>query len=83
MLNIVTGEENQPQAILIRGLEGISGPGRVGKTLELDRSFYGEKLPSPRIWIEDAELVEYKTTTRIGIDYAGEWATKEWRFVIA
>ena len=83
MLNIVTGEENQPQAILIRGLEGISGPGRVGKRLELDRDFYGETLPSPRIWIEDAELVEYKTTPRIGIDYAGEWAKKEWRFVIA
>ena len=83
MLNFVTGRENEPQAILIRGVETISGPGRVGRKLELDRSFYGEALPSPRIWVEDADTVaEYQTTPRIGIAYAGEWAKKEWRFVI-
>src|SRR6056297_4118175 len=42
MLNIVTGEENDSSAVLIRGLEDISGPGRVGKALHLDKSFYGE-----------------------------------------
>ena len=83
MLNFVTGKENEPQAVLIRGVETISGPGRVGRKLELDRSFYGETLPSSRIWIEDADkVVEYQTTPRIGIGYAGEWAKKEWRFII-
>ena len=83
MLNFVTGAEGQPQAVLIRGLENISGPGRVGRKLALDRSFYGEILPSSRIWVEDADkVVEYQTTPRIGIDYAGEWSKKEWRFVI-
>ena len=82
MLNIVAGKENEPQAVLIRGLEAISGPGRVGRKLVLDRSFYGEILPSPRIWVEGSdEKPLYKTTPRIGIDYAGEWAKKEWRFV--
>ena len=83
MLNFVTGKENKPQAVLIRGVETISGPGRIGKKLKLDRSFYGETLPSPRIWVENADkVVEYQTTPRIGIAYAGEWAKKEWRFVI-
>ena len=31
MLNIVTGMENDPQAVLIRGLKGCTGPGRVSK----------------------------------------------------
>ncbi|MEZ4999890.1 MAG: DNA-3-methyladenine glycosylase [Bacteroidales bacterium] len=35
MLNIVTGRENDPQAVLIRGVSGISGPGRVARNLEL------------------------------------------------
>lgn len=82
MLNFVTGEEDKPQAVLIRGVEGISGPGRVGRKLALDRSFYGEQLPSSRIWVEDSvEKPEYETTPRIGIGYAGEWTKKEWRFV--
>ncbi len=44
MLNIVTGIENEPTAVLIRGVENISGPGRVGKVLQLNKSFYGENL---------------------------------------
>jgi DNA-3-methyladenine glycosylase len=83
LLNIVTGIEGDASAVLIRGIEGFSGPGRVGRKLQLDRSFYGENLfSSSRIWIEDAEPVsEIKTSKRIGIEYAGEeWSGKLWRF---
>ncbi|WP_167604629.1 DNA-3-methyladenine glycosylase [Maribellus sediminis] len=85
MLNIVTGRENDASAVLIRGLKGISGPGRVGKALQLDKSFYGEDLStSKRLWIEDTGIKpEYITTPRIGITYAGEpWASKPWRYVM-
>jgi len=85
MLNIVTGQENDASAILIRGLEGISGPGKVGKTLRLDKTFYGENLStSNRIWIEDSkEKLKFKTSPRVGIQYAGEpWISKPWRFVL-
>ena len=85
MLNIVTGKENDAAAVLIRGVEGISGPGRVGKALQLDKSFYGENLfTSERIWIENAEPVnKFSTSPRIGINYAGEpWISKPWRFLI-
>ncbi len=85
MLNFVAGKENDPYAVLIRGIEGISGPGRVGKALKLDKSFYGEDLAtSERIWVEDAErTTKIITSPRIGIDYAGEpWTTHHWRFLI-
>lgn len=85
MLNIVTGEENNPQAVLVRGVETLSGPGKLTKALGIDKSFYGEDLiTSERIWFEDAGLKPIvKTSPRIGIDYAGEyWASRPWRFYI-
>ncbi|SHF44936.1 DNA-3-methyladenine glycosylase [Mariniphaga anaerophila] len=84
MLNIVAGRKEDASAVLIRGLENIEGPGRVGKELLLDKSFYGENLSvSKRIWIEDSEVeLEYATSPRVGINYAGEpWVSKPWRFV--
>lgn len=84
MLNIVSGKENSPEAILIRGVEGCVGPGRVGKLYQLDGSFYGEDLAqSDKIWIEDTPLEgNILSTPRIGIDYAEEtWRNKPWRFI--
>lgn len=85
MLNIVTEKENIPQALLIRGISGYDGPGKLTNALNIDKSFYGENLEiSNRIWIEkNIEKVKFKTTPRIGIDYAGEpWKSKLWRFVL-
>lgn len=85
MMNIVAGEENNPQAILVRGVENFSGPGRFTKAFGIDKSYYGEDLTtSQRIWIEDAGLSPVvKTSPRIGIDYAGEfWKSRQWRFYI-
>ena len=85
MLNFVTGDVGDSSAVLIRGVEGISGPGRVGRALQLDKSFYGETLAtSERIWIEDAGLKpQFTTAPRVGIDYAGEpWISKPWRFIV-
>jgi DNA-3-methyladenine glycosylase len=85
MLNIVTGKENDPQAVLIRGVKNYQGPGRLTKSFGIDRSFYGEDLVfSERIWLEDAGVLPViKTGIRIGIDYAGEyWKTRPWRYYI-
>lgn len=84
MLNFVTGEEDHPSAVLIRGIEGFSGPGKVGRELKLDKTFYGEDLASTsRIWVEDdGTLFNYITSERIGVSYAGlVWATKPWRYI--
>ena len=85
LLNLVTGSDGDASAVLIRGMADFSGPGRVGRELQLDRSFYGENLIfSERIWVEEAEpIAEIKTSKRIGVEYSGEeWADKLWRFYI-
>ncbi len=84
MLNFVTGDRNEPQAVLIRGLKDITGPGRITRILEIGSDFYGENLAgSERLWIEDAgQQVAMQAGPRIGIDYAGEpWKTQPWRYV--
>jgi DNA-3-methyladenine glycosylase len=83
LLNIVTGPKNHPEAVLIRGVENCIGPGRVGKLIGLDRTFYGENLEtSSRIWIEKGDITgKIISSPRIGVDYAGEiWKNKLWRF---
>jgi len=85
MLNIVTGIENHPQAVLIRGVNQVIGSGKVGRTLKIDKSFYGEDLLlSERIRIEDApDVTEFMQAPRVGIDYADEeWRDKPWRFIL-
>jgi DNA-3-methyladenine glycosylase len=85
MLNIVAGAENNPQAVLIRGFENCTGPGRVTRLLGINRSFYGEDLAtSTRIWIEDQGITPvYETGPRVGINYAGEpWKSRPWRYYL-
>ena len=84
MLNVVTEHENEPQAVLIRGFEGLYGPGRITRKLQIDKSFYDEDLTvSSRIWIEDNGCkLPFQTGTRIGVNYAGEWKDKPWKFFI-
>jgi DNA-3-methyladenine glycosylase len=85
MMNIVTGELDNPQAVLIRGIEKYPGPGRLTRSLGIDKSYYGEDLVfSDRIWIEDHGIdFSVKSGTRIGIDYAGEyWKSRPWRYYI-
>ena len=83
MMNVVAGKENNPQAVLIRGVKGYDGPGKLTRGLGIDRTFYGEDLTlSQRIWIEtkdrDCSII---TGPRIGINYAGEpWKSLPWRF---
>lgn len=86
LLNITTGPANHPQAILIRGTQQFSGPGRIGKALQLDKTFYGEDIcRSERLWIVSGANAQhtFETRPRVGIDYAGEyWANVPWRYVL-
>ena len=85
MINIVTEQNNIPQAILIRGAGKYDGPGKLSQFLKIDKSFYGEDLEtSERIWIEgEKKTIVFVSTTRIGIDYAGDyWKNKNWRYLL-
>jgi len=83
MMNFVTGEQNVPQAVLLRAVESVAGPGRLTREFEIGREFYGCNLgSSTELWVEDYPgAVKISTAARIGVDYAGEyWASKPWRF---
>ena len=83
MLNIVTGAEGQPQAVLIRSLDEIRGPCRLTKAMDITRELNGEILyESDRLWLEDGESLEYTQTPRIGIDYADKKDRERlWRYI--
>ena len=86
LLNVVTGPKDYPEAVLIRGVEGAIGPGRVTKFLQIDRTLNREPLATSRqLWIEDDDTKppRFKSTPRIGIAYAIKRdQNRKWRFVI-
>lgn len=71
------------EPLLKRGKKNIkdlaNGLGKLCRWMDLNKSFDGEDLTkSKRIWLEDQgkeiKKAQIIATTRIGIDYAGEWA---------
>jgi DNA-3-methyladenine glycosylase len=63
--------------------ELTSGPGRLCVALGIDRGLDKEDLLGDRVWIEEADSIspgQIARGPRIGIDYAGKWVTKPWRF---
>ncbi|MCX5721660.1 MAG: DNA-3-methyladenine glycosylase [Nitrospirae bacterium] len=88
-LNVVTEREGFPSAVLIRAIELdgelIDGPGKLCRALQIDRSLNRANLTSGEsLWFEDrGESVRrgsIEAHPRVGVDYAGEWAKKPWRF---
>ena len=88
MLNLVTGPEDFPAAVLIRGVADASGPGRLTKTLEVGRGLNGLAASEENgLWIEEGSVrvpgSRIRATPRVGVDFAGpEWAAMPWRFVM-
>jgi DNA-3-methyladenine glycosylase len=87
MLNIVTGKEKYPAAVLIRGVEGITGPGRITKALKINKLLNAKLLnKNSGLWIEDRGVKIKKEdiikTPRTGINYAEEWKDKPYRFLL-
>src|ERR1051326_7231065 len=88
MLNLVVGPPDWPAAILIRGVDGARGPGRVTKTLAIDRKLNAAPASElSGLWIEDRGTRlprgAMQATKRIGIDYAGPiWTAQHWRSVL-
>ena len=90
-LNVATEREEFPAAVLIRAIEVdgvlIDGPGRLCRALQIDRSVNRIDLTTQEsLWFEDrgGRILrrEIAALPRIGVDYAGVWARKPWRFRI-
>ena len=84
LMNIISGTEGHPESVLIRGVKGYNGPGKLTKHLGINMSFNKLNVyDSEVIWIEDDGFVpkEILSSPRIGIDYATEeYRNKPWRF---
>ena len=89
--NIVTERVGHPSAVLVRAVEDvetrvlIDGPGRICRFLDIDRTLNRFDLTAGEaLWLEDrGERVERSKISvgrRIGVEYAGSWANKPWRF---
>ena len=84
LLNIVTGCTGHPEAVLLRGLASVSGPGRLTRALQIDRSMNGILLcPENGLWLEDdGTSLPYVSLPRVGIDYAAaEDVARPWRYL--
>ncbi len=88
-LNVVTERKEFPSAVLIRAIEIdgklIDGPGRLCRALQIDRRLNrGDLTTGEALWFEDRGALvgreDVGAHPRVGVDYAGEWAKKPWRF---
>ena len=61
-----------------------SGPGKLCQAFAVDRSLNGANLNGHILYVEDrAEATpKFQATARIGVDYAGKWKTKPYRFLV-
>lgn len=86
LLNIVTGEKDQPEAVLIRACIDAAGPGKLTKKLGITGELNRDNVTSSQaLWIEDDGFsCEIALDKRVGIGYASqEDQDRLWRFKMA
>ena len=89
-LNIVTERKGYPAAVLIRAVaaDGVIGPGKVCRYFKINRQLNQKPATwASGLWIEDRGIKinprGVMRGRRVGVDYAGKWRDKKWRFSIA
>lgn len=85
LLNIVTGKENEPEAVLVRACVDAEGPGKLTKRLQITGQLNAKPVyGNTELLIEDDGFAcKIKTDKRVGIGYASrEDQDRPWRFVM-
>ena len=82
LLNIVTGEENEPEAVLIRACQDAEGPGKLTKKLGINGGLNRQSICGEDLYIvDDGFTCQVTTDKRVGIGYASEEdQARPWRF---
>lgn len=83
MLNVITGEAEDPQGVLIRACVDAEGPGKLTKALGITgQQNRDNAVTSSEIWIgDDGFRCAVETDKRVGIGYASqEDQDRLWRF---
>jgi DNA-3-methyladenine glycosylase len=57
-----------------------NGPGKLCEAFGIDKRCYGLDLCEPPLYLCDGPRGKLARSPRIGVDYAGEWAARPWRF---
>jgi DNA-3-methyladenine glycosylase len=57
-----------------------NGPGKLCQALGIGRAAYGVDLCGSELFLAEGPRVRCASAKRIGVDYAGDWAEKPWRF---
>ena len=83
LMNVITGDVDDPQGVLIRACVDAGGPGKLTKRLGITGAQNrASAVTSEDLWIgDDGFRCEVTTDKRVGIGYAAqEDQNKPWRF---
>ena len=83
LMNVITGDVDDPQGVLIRACVDAEGPGKLTKALGITgQQNRDNAASSPDIWIgDDGFRCTVETDKRVGIGYASqEDQDRLWRF---
>lgn len=84
-MNVITGEADDPQGVLIRACLEAEGPGKLTKALGITGALNRDSVvDSAVLWIaDDGFQCCVRTDKRVGISYASEEdQAKPWRFIM-